>query len=190
MRSTEQFAIRLVGPGGAGKTTTGAVLADRLGVPFLDLDEEFAARHCDISTCLDAHGYDGYARRNVGLYSALAATMSVRVVALSSGFMTYRDDVHPDYLRCRQRIASSQWTVALLPSLDLETCVAEVVRRQMRRPFARTPEREERVIRERFPVYLGLPVRKVATMRPVGDVVDELLEMIDSCQTSPSPHRP
>ena len=33
--------IRLVGPGGAGKTTTGALLAQRVGMPFIDLDERF-----------------------------------------------------------------------------------------------------------------------------------------------------
>jgi shikimate kinase len=95
MRSTEHFVVHLAGPGGAGKTTIGAALADRLGVPFVDLDAEFAADHGAISAYLDAHGYDGYARRHAGLYLDLAATMEVGVVALSSGFMTY---VHPDYL--------------------------------------------------------------------------------------------
>jgi shikimate kinase len=40
--------IQLVGPGGAGKTTTGAALAERLGVPFVDLDAEFAASSGDL----------------------------------------------------------------------------------------------------------------------------------------------
>lgn len=90
--------IQLVGPGGAGKTTAGAVLAERLGVRFVDLDAEFTAHSRDISAYLDFHGYDSYARRNVDLYSRLARTFhGAGVVALSSGFMTYRDDVHPEY---------------------------------------------------------------------------------------------
>jgi shikimate kinase len=60
--------IQLVGPGGAGKTTIGAALAERLGVRFLDLDAEFAARHGNISAYLDTHGYEAYAEQNVGLY--------------------------------------------------------------------------------------------------------------------------
>ena len=37
--------IQLIGPGGAGKTTTGGALAKRLDVRFVDLDEEFVASH-------------------------------------------------------------------------------------------------------------------------------------------------
>lgn len=57
--------IQLVGPGGAGKTTVGAALAERLCVRFVDLDAEFAARHGNISTYLDAHGYEAPERRSL-----------------------------------------------------------------------------------------------------------------------------
>lgn len=58
---------------------------------------------------------------------------------------------------------------------SIETCVAEIVRRQVRRRFARSAEREEHVIRSRFFVYVNVPARKVETMRPVEAVVAELL---------------
>ena len=89
--------------------------------------------------------------------------------------MTYADGIHPAYAECRQRIASNPLTCVLLPSLDLEVCVAETVRRQRARPFARSAEREEQVIRARFPVYLGLPARKIETMPPIDLVVTELV---------------
>lgn len=171
--------IQLVGPGGAGKTTLGAALAQRLGVPFVDLDAAFAARHGDISDYLDAQGYDAYATQNVGLFLDLIdGPDRIGVVALSSGFMTYRDAVHPGYPVLRQRVASSPSTFVLLPSLDVEACVREIVRRQLRRPFARTAEREEQVIRERFPRYFGLPARKVESMRPIETVVAELISAL------------
>jgi shikimate kinase len=176
--------IHLVGPGAAGKTTTGAALAERLGVRFVDLDAEFVASYGDISAYLDRHGYDAYAARNVSLYSALTDEPDPPdIVALSSGFMTYGGDVHPDFVRLRQGLASSESTFVLLPSLDLETCVAEIVRRQLRRPFARAAEREEQVIRTRFPVYAGLPAPKVETMKPIEAVVSELLDAV-GCLTS------
>ena len=185
--------IYLLGPGGAGKTTAGVRLAERLGVHFVDLDAEFCQRHGDISVYLDAHGYDAYATRNVGLYSELVGAKGQReVMALSSGFMIYRDDIHPDYVTCRQRLASSDLTFVLLPSLDLETCVVEIVRRQLSRPFARTAEREEQLIRTRFPIYASLPVRKVETLRPIDTVVAELLATVAAQQavgpSSPQTH--
>jgi shikimate kinase len=168
--------IQLVGPGGAGKTTIGAALAARLCVRFVDLDAEFAARHGNISAYLDANGYETYAEQNVGLYSDLVGgPVRLDVVALSSGFMTYPDRIHPDYLAVRQRVASSPSTFVLLPSVDFEACVGEIVRRQCGRPFARSAEREEQVIRERFSLYLGLPARKVQTMQPVEAVVVDLI---------------
>ena len=118
--------IRLVGPGGAGKSTVGALLAQRLDVPFVDLDEEFVANVGDISLYLSSHRYDAYAKRNVEVYFSLVSVVAREaVLALSSGFMAYRRDVHPDYESCRRDIASSPSTFVLLPSLDFEACVAE-----------------------------------------------------------------
>jgi len=171
--------IQLIGPGGAGKTTIGARLAERLAIRFIDLDAEFVNRHGNISTHLDSHGYQAYAARNVGLYSDLVdGATRPAVVALSSGFMTYPDDIHPAYLARRQRIASSPSTFVLLPSIDVETCVAETVRRQLERPFARPAKREEQVIRERFALYMGLPRRKIETMTAIETVVTELATVL------------
>jgi shikimate kinase len=45
--------IHLVGPGGAGKSTVGALLADRLGVAFIDLDTviDVVAGDSDLADC-------------------------------------------------------------------------------------------------------------------------------------------
>jgi shikimate kinase len=170
--------IRLVGPGGAGKSTTGALLAGKLGVPFVDLDQEFTRIAGNISDFIAARGYDAYAARNVDVYANLLAADRQRVLALSSGFMTYREDTHPDYAAHRRNIATDSMSFVLLPSLELEECVSETVRRQVGRPFGRSVEREEQVIRARFAVHLGLQAQKVVTMRPVAEIVDELLVAI------------
>jgi shikimate kinase len=64
--------IRLIGPGGAGKSTIGALLAERLDIPFLDLDRHFAKRVGDISDYIGGHGYDAYARENIETYYSFA----------------------------------------------------------------------------------------------------------------------
>ncbi len=171
--------IHLVGPGGSGKSTIGSALAGRLRVPFVDLDAQFTARHGDISAYLDTHGYSTYATSNIELYTASVGRWArSSIVALSSGFMTYPADIHPSYVGLRQRLVSTPSTFVLLASLDVEACVAETVRRQLARPFARTAAREEQVIRDRFPTYIGLPAHKVATMRPIEAVVTELMSAL------------
>ena len=174
-------SITLIGPGGAGKSTVGASIGARLGMPFVDLDQRFRARSGDIGEYIDRFGYHGYARENVDTYESLVHDGSGRfVAALSSGFMTYPLDIHPRYAGLRQSIEESPTTFVLVPSLDRETCIAETVRRQLSRPFARSAAMEEAVIRKRFPLYVGLRARKIDTMRPLGSIVTELLLAIRS----------
>ena len=167
--------IRLVGPGGAGKSTAGAALARRLGVPFFDLDRCLEAREGDIDALIAARGYAGYARACVEAYRDLARDARRGVLALSSGVMAYPRDVHPGYAAVRARVARAAGTFVLLPSLDAETCVAETVRRQLTRPFGRRDAaREEAVARERFALYAALSAPKVETMRPPELVAADL----------------
>ena len=154
--------IRLVGPGGAGKSTIGALLAERLEVALVDLDRHLAGRIGDISEYIGRHGYDAYARENVETYCSLFRGECGRgVVALSSGFMTYARDIHPEYSRVRRELEQHPNTFVLLPSFDRDVCVAETVRRQIARPFGRPSAKEEAVIRVRFEIYMSLPVQKI-----------------------------
>jgi len=167
--------IRLIGPGGAGKSTVGALVAERLGVAFLDLDRYLAARVGDIGDYINQNGYEAYARANIEAYLSLCAGKRSRGVhALSSGFMTYASDIHPVYLKVRCEIEAHPQTFVLLPSLDRDACVAETVRRQTARPFGRTLAKEEAVIRHRFEIYMAVAARKIETMRPLTEVVDEI----------------
>ena len=105
-------------------------------MPFVDLDRHFADRVGEISEYIGRHGYEAYARENVEAYCSLfRGETRPDVVALSSGFMTYSSDAHPEYARVRREIEEFTHTFVLLPSLDRELCVAEIVRRQVARPF-------------------------------------------------------
>src|SRR5213593_2647710 len=94
---------------------------------------------------------------------------------VSSDFMTYAIDTHPEYARVRGELEQCGRTFVLRPSLNRELCVAETVRRQVARPFGRSPDREEAVIRARFEIYMALPTRKIETMRPHAAIVDEIV---------------
>lgn len=172
--------IRLIGPGGAGKSTAGAVLAHRLAVPFHDLDRQFVEQAGDIDRFMASHGYNSYAHQNVEVYRSTTDggkdAGNDGVLALSSGFMTYPPTVHTSYEAIRHDVECSPTTFVLLPSLDLETCVAEIVRRQLTRPFGRRVAlREEAIIRERFATYMALPVRKIETMCSPSEVAAEIV---------------
>ena len=172
------LSIHLVGPGSAGKTTIGKTLAVRLDFQFVDLDTEFMSRIGDISQQIDGEGYEAYARKNVETYISIADSNDPSVFALSSGFMTYRDDIHPSYTRIRSEIANSQNTYVLLPSIDLETCVRETVRRQLTRPFVHLASKEEAVIRERYVTYMSVPAPKIETMGSVEEVVEKIVAVL------------
>ena len=168
--------IRLVGPGGAGKSTVGALLAERLRGAFVDLDRYLAGRVGDISEYIDVQGYDAYTRENVEAYCTLfSGDVCPGVVALSSGFMTYARDIHPEYSRVRLEVEQHPNTFVLLPSFDRDVCVAETVRRQIARPFGRPSKEEEAVIRDRFEIYMSLPIKKIETMRPLAAAVAEIV---------------
>lgn len=168
--------IHLIGPGGAGKSTVAPYLAALLGVPTLDLDRVFESVHGDIHDFLEAHGYAAYAAANVEAYLANRPT-ELAVLALSSGFMVYPEGLHPMSRQLQQNIATAPTTVLLLPSLDLETCVAETVRRQATRGPAirRSAAREEAVIRERFGQYRRVTPQVVTTMQSPQAVARDII---------------
>src|SRR6185437_10431442 len=171
--------IHLVGPGGAGKSTVAPQVAALLRCPVLDLDRLFEAERGNIDSYIQAHGYAAYARANVDLYLANRSGRS-GVFALSSGFITYSQTVHPAVAEIHRELVAAPTTVLLLPSLDDEICVSEIVRRQRARPFAihRSAAREEAVIRERLAVYRRLPTRVVTTMQPVMTVARAIIGCI------------
>jgi shikimate kinase len=169
----------------------GAALASRLDLPFIDLDVRFMERAGDISSYIDRHGYAAYARENLETYgSCVGGSESLGIMALSSGFMTYAQQIHPGYDLLREEIGLSPTTFVLLPSLDCEVCVAETVRRQVARPFGRPSEREAAVIRERYLIYMALPAQKVETIRPLAEVVDEIEAALPSALRLHGKHRP
>ena len=178
--------IRLIGPGGAGKSTVGVVLAHCLALPFLDLDRQFSAQHGDIDQFIASRGYLAYARTNVEMYCLIVSAELEAVLVLSSGFMTYPPTIHPHYAEVRRAIAQSPTTFVLLPSLALETCVVETVRRQLLRPFSRRgAAREEAVIRDRFGMYVAVPAPKIETMRPPAEVAAEIVALLPSNTAAP-----
>ncbi|MCP3022892.1 shikimate kinase [Cupriavidus basilensis] len=150
--------LHLVGPGGAGKTSVGPVLAQRLGWQFIDLDERFMSFEGNVGAFIATLGYVGYAKQNIAVYRRVRCSLAApTVLALSSGFLTYPEDIDHEYQALRSSIESDALTSLLMPAFELEPCVEIIVQRQLSRPYLPGDRAsEERRIRERFPKFMAL----------------------------------
>ncbi|WP_261309908.1 shikimate kinase [Burkholderia stabilis] len=180
----------LIGPGGAGKTTVGAIVADRLNWRFLDVDQCFLASHGNIADFIRDHGYAEYAAHNVRLYEQLKRGISAPTIcAVSSGFMLYPADVTPTYPAVRRCIEEDMLTALLLPAFDLDSCAKLVVDRQMSRPYLNANEASEtRKIRDRFPAFMRLSCKRFASNgspeRVAADIARFIVASVSSIERS------
>jgi len=135
----------LVGLMGAGKTCIGTLLAERLGLPFVDADDEIEkAAGCSITDIFELYGEEEFRAGERRVIKRLLR-QPVRVIATGGG--AYMDK------ETRKSIAKSAISVWLRADLDL--LVKRTARRD-NRPLLKNGDRREilqRLIAERHPVY-------------------------------------
>ncbi|MEY2233882.1 shikimate kinase [Streptomyces sp. BF23-19] len=145
--------VVLVGPMGSGKSTVGALLAERLGVPFLDTDHEVQRRTgrtvADIITTDGEPSFRELEHEAV----ARAAAEHTGVLALGGGAV-----LHP----------GTRALLAALPTVFLDVRVDEAMKRLgdgAGRPLlADGPQRRwEHLMADRRALYLGLARAVVPT---------------------------
>ena len=78
-------SLVIAGPPGAGKTTVGARVADRLGRRFVDVDAELVRRHGPIVDQFRADGEAAFRQRERAQIVALAGVAEPLVVAVGGG---------------------------------------------------------------------------------------------------------
>ena len=125
--------IFLVGPGGAGKSSVGPLLADLLQVTFVDLDTEFCGEVADIPTYIRERGYRAYCEANAVLAESIVnGSSGDLVLATSSGFLVHDgcDDIVERNLALIRRTGTS---VYLQPARDLDGAATVLAFRQVRR---------------------------------------------------------
>ncbi|RYE75776.1 MAG: shikimate kinase [Hyphomicrobiales bacterium] len=145
-------SLFLLGPGGVGKSTLGRSLAELLGWPLIDLDLVFCDEVGIIGLYIAAHGYDRYRAENLALAERVAArTAAPFIFVTSSGFLAAAPGT-ADHNSARQLIAT-EYSLTLLPSLNIEASTEIVVARQLTRGFGLQRQTEEQKFRQRFEIY-------------------------------------
>ena len=102
--------VFIVGPMGAGKTTVGKLLADELGLEFLDSDKEIEDRTgADIGWIFDVEGETGFRKREAAMIDELTARSGV-LVATGGGAVLLEEN--------RKRLVSRGTVIDLTAPLE------------------------------------------------------------------------
>ena len=121
--------VFIVGPMGAGKTTVGKLLADELGLEFLDSDKEIEDRTgADIGWIFDVEGETGFRKREAAMSDELTARSGV-LVATGGGAVLLEEN--------RKRLVSRGTVIYLNAPLEQQI---ERTSRDRTRPLLRDGE--------------------------------------------------
>lgn len=135
----------LIGPMGAGKTSIGRRLADRLHLQFVDADVALeATTGATVNLIFELEGEAGFRQRERALLAELCATQG-KVIATGGGAV-----LDPD---TRRLLAASGFVVYLETDVERQL---QRLQRDRTRPLIRGPDRRERLrtmAAQRGPLY-------------------------------------
>ncbi len=164
--------IVLVGLMGAGKSSVGRRLADKLGFPFVDADHEIeAAAGKTISEIFADHGEDYF---RDGERRVIARLLAGGAQVLATGGGAYIND------ETRARISECGVTVWLKAALPL---LMKRVMKRSDRPLLKTEDPEavmRNLVEKRYPVYaladITVESRDVQHTQMVNEVIKALAQ--------------
>lgn len=166
--------IFLIGPGGVGKSTSGKILAEKLGYEFVDLDLEFMNCVGHIGSFIESFGYKQYAYKNSELfYSLLDKSNAKFVLVLSSGFLVHKE-LKELVSKHSKTLKTNGTSVLLLPSKDIKEAVEIVVKRQINRGFGLKEENERKKIEERYIMYSNFGDIKIYSHDTPENIAEEM----------------
>jgi shikimate kinase len=171
----EQRSIVLVGLMGAGKSSVGRRLAQRLGLPFTDADSEVeAAAGCSIEEMFERHG-EQYFRD--GERRVIARLLNGPRQVLATGGGAFMD------AETRQRIRERSISIWLRAELEV---LVKRVKRRKDRPLLKRGDPTEilaRLIELRYPIYAQADIVVDSGDGPHELVVDEVMRRLKTHAT-------
>lgn len=174
--------IVLVGLMGAGKTSIGRRLAARLGLPFVDADQEIEeAAGCTIPEIFERFGEAAF---RDGERKVIARLLDGPVHVLSTGGGAFMDPLTRALIRDQ---GLSVWLRA-----DLDLLVQRTARRD-HRPLLRTGDPREilrGLIEARYPIYAEADLTVDSEDRSLEETTDRVMEVLhDHLMAAPASMR-
>lgn len=157
--------VYLVGMPGSGKSTVGAELAGRLGVPFVDLDVEIErSAGKGVSEIFDEVGEPGFRALEAHALQK-ASSQDPAVVSCGGGVV----------LEPANRITLRNTGICVFLDVPLEL-LRERVRPAEDRPLIRSAGDLERLLEEREPLYREFAGHVVDASGTPGEVAEAIVE--------------
>lgn len=166
--------VFLIGPGGVGKSTSGKLLAQKIGYQLIDLDKEFMSQVGEIDSFIESFGYEKYASRNSELfYSLLTNNNESTVFVLSSGFLVYKgvEELASKHVKA---LKTNGISILLLPSKDINETIEIVTKRQINRGIGLKESHERKKIEERYAKYLKFGDIKIFSQEKPEVIAEEM----------------
>jgi shikimate kinase len=165
-------SIFLVGPMGAGKSTVGRILAEKLGYDFMDSDHEIEARTgVTIPVIFDIEGEAGFRARETAVIDDITQQPGL-VLATGGGAVLSAEN--------RRHLAARGFVVYLRSTLP---ALIQRTKNDRNRPLLQTENPEtviERLLTERGPLYeevadLIVDTQQASVFRVVRHIQDQLV---------------
>ena len=170
-------SIVLVGMMGAGKTSIGRRLAEKLGLPFVDADAEIeTAAGKTIPEIFAEHG-EAYFRDGERRVMLRLLCGSQKVLATGGGA----------FMNSETRLAVKQRGVSIWLKASYDVLLARVKKRG-NRPMLKTDDPEatlKRLIEERYPVYAEADITVESREVPHETIVAEIFGKVETWLASP-----
>src|SRR5581483_2580190 len=170
--------VALIGLRGAGKSTVGRLLAEKLGVPFFELDglvEQTIG--LSLSMIFDLYGQPGFRRFERQCLDDLLRSQS-RFVVAAGGSLVLEPVTYRTLLSCCYTI----WLQA-----TPEEHMARVIEQGDMRPMAHNPEAMsdlQRILAEREQLYRQADAKIDTSKRSADQVVVDCLQNLQNAQNS------
>jgi shikimate kinase len=168
-------SIVLVGLMGAGKSSVGRRLAGRLGLPFVDADNEIeAAAGCSIEEIFSRHGEAAF---RDGERRVIMRLLDGPTHVLATGGGAFMDAATRAKIRA---CATAIWLKA-----DLDVLVKRCGRRPSRPLLKQEDPRSvlERLMRERHPIYAEADITVDSGDQPHEQVVESIVRRLAETST-------